>query len=502
MKCPKCGKEHSADATFCSACGQNMKADPTAAQQAAHDREVAEAKAEAAKNERERVTGIQALCQKFGMKADFEAELISGNVSLEKAAQKVADNFTPVAPGVSAGVNITADASDKFIQRATLSLMMQSKESMLTAEEKTSLKGAEHVQGLHGLARECLFNEGVVPARQIASLNPSQVADHFIRLAGATSARMEASSELANILADVANKVLDRQASLAAVTYSRWTGVVQSKDFKPLHMTNLSEFSDIKDIAEGQDFEFGRVADRQETVSIGTKGIAHVLTRKTIINDDLGALTRIPAAIANAWERRKNKDVYDLLTSAALLGPTMNEDSVALFNAATHKNLRASSGTVTHAAIGANRLAMQMIPLQAPDAKSVTQYSGYEPKFLVTGVNNRTSIEQLLGSTYDPGVANSSAVQSPNLFKDIMPVCDPYLQSLLTAASAPNAWYMFTDPTIADHFVVSYLQGMRVPYIRSMPSLVSQALGIKWDIFGEYGIGVANWRTGIYNDGK
>jgi hypothetical protein len=267
-------------------------------------------------------------------------------------------------------------------------------------------------------------------------------------------------------------------------------------------MTNLSEFSDIRPIAEGKDFELGRVADRKESVSVGTYGIAHMLTRRTIVDDELGALTRIPAAIANAWERAKDMAVYDLLTSASLLGPTMGEDGVTLFNAATHLNLLAASGAVTHAHIGANRKAMQMIPLQKPDLKSKVQYSGNEPKYLVTGVNNQTSIEQLLRAPYDIGSANSSATQAPNLFTGIVPVCSPYLQSLLTTASVPNAWYMFTDPMISDHIVISYLQGQRVPFIRSMPSLVSQALGVKWDIFGEYGIGVANWRHSIYNDGQ
>jgi ATP-dependent protease ClpP protease subunit len=500
-KCPVCGKEVTAGVAFCNHCGANMKTDPGIAMKAAHDREVAEAKADGARVEGERISGIQALCRKFNMTAEFQAKMIADKIPLAQAAQTVADGWSPMSPGV--GIAITADASDKFMKRACLSLIAQgNKAGLLTSEEKASLKGAEPVQGIHGLVRDCLFSEGVVDARKISNLDPSQLADHAIRLAGVQNARMEASSELGAILADVANKILDRQASLAAVTYAMWTGVVQAKDFKPLHITNLSEFSDIQDIAEGKDFEFGRVSDKQEIVNLSTKGIAHVLTRKTIINDDLGALTRIPAAIANSWERRKDKDVYDALVSNTLLGPTMTEDSIGFFNAATHGNLIATSGAVTHAHIGAARLAMQKVPLLAPDKTSVVQYSGYVPKYLVTGVNNRTAIEQLLGAPYDIAIAGSAVSQAPNLFRDIVPIFSPYLQALLTAAGVPNAWYMFTDPTIADHFVVSYLQGLRVPYLRSMPSMVSQALGIKWDIFGEYGVGVANWRTGVYCDGQ
>ncbi len=498
--CPHCGKEVSEGLAFCGHCGGDMKVTPAIAMKAAHDREVQEAKDAAAKTERDRIVGIQAICGKFGMAAEFQAELINGKDSLEVATRKVAEAFTPLSPGVGTGTAVTKDAADQFQKRALLSLVKQSASKYLTAKEIEDVKGVEPIDGLHGLARECLFNEGAIPGRQIANMNPSQLADHFIRLAGVNGARMEASSELSAILADVANKVLERSAALAMVTYDKWTGVVQSKDFKPLHMANLSEFSDIKDIAEGKDFEFGRVSDKQEIVSLSTKGIAHVLTRKTIINDDLGALTRIPAAIANAWERRKNYDVYQLLTSASLAGPTMTEDGLTLF-AAGHGNALAHTGTVTHAAIGKARLAMQKIQLTAPDAKSNPIYSGNVPKYLVTGVNNRTSLEQLLGSVYDPQVAGSAIAQTPNLFRDIVPICDVALQAMLDAAGGSNQWYMATDPLVAPHIVVNYLQGIRVPFIRSMPSLVSQALGIKWDIFGEYGVGLADWRTMISCDG-
>jgi hypothetical protein len=196
-----------------------MKADPIATMTAAHEAEMKQAREEAAalaaKNERERVTGIQSLCAKFGMKQEFQAAMIADEkITLANAAQKVAEAFTPIAPGVGSPISVTKDAADKFRAHASISLMKQAggPGTRLTAEEEKMLVGHPHVQGFHGLAQECLANEGILSESEIRRLNPSQLADHFIRLAGTSNARMEASSELANILIDASNKVL--QAAL------------------------------------------------------------------------------------------------------------------------------------------------------------------------------------------------------------------------------------------------------------------------------------------------
>src|SRR6185436_16079216 len=97
-------------------------------------------------------------------------------------------------------------------------------------------------------------------------------------------------------------------------------------DFKTLNrpkfgnMGNLVLTPDLVPMSEGS------TLDVNESFAIG---------RQAIINDDLSAFDRVPTEIGNAAARTVTDTVYNLLISASGVGPTMAEDSVALF-ATTH----------------------------------------------------------------------------------------------------------------------------------------------------------------------
>ena len=81
-------------------------------------------------------------------------------------------------------------------------------------------------------------------------------------------------------------------------------------------------------------------------------------------------------------------------------------------------------------------------------------------------------------------------------------VADPYLQSLLTLASAGNSWYGFADKTMFPTATVMYLSGARSPSFRSEASGVGEAQGIAYEIFFDYDFLFQDYRGVVYNDGK
>ena len=103
------------------------------------------------------------------------------------------------------------------------------------------------------------------------------------------------------------------------------------------------------------------------------------------------------------------------------------------------------------------------MPLPKPDNKSKTQFSNHVAKYLITGTQNERLVRLLLGAAYDLSVTNSAVSQAPNLYSGIIPVFDPYLQSILDTNSKGNAFYMATDPALLGHLTIGYLAGQRVP---------------------------------------
>jgi hypothetical protein len=491
---------------FCGACGSSMNADE--ALKSAHGREVREAVMAATEKETTRVTDISARCHRFNLPREFETTLITEKVPLDEAIKKILDKIsegnTPLKPGVGGAQDIQVGKEDteKFCAAAGKALClvsgMKPKQAGIKDEEVAGLQKSELPSSLHSLIRACLMRQGMNP-HKVMNMLPNELHAQAVALSGA---KMEASSEFPAILADVANKFMRQGYDQAPVTFDQWTGNMEVKDFKPNHLIKMSNFSDIDDIPEGFAFAEGRFSDKQELISVDTKGKKFCLTRKAIINDDLAAFTRAPAAIMQSVRRRQNKDCYDLLAGNSLLGPLMTEDGVRLFNLASHYNLLATSGLPSVAAIGANRKVMRQMPTPRPDKKSATIYTNFTPKYLITGTTNETVIEQVLGAPYDLGTTYSAVTQAPNVFKGkIEPIFDPYLQSLLDTASKGNAWYTATDPAVCGHLTIAYLLGQRVPFLRSMPSSVGDPLGIIWDIFMEWGWSVEDWRSIIYNDG-
>ena len=312
-----------------------------------------------------------------------------------------------------------------------------------------------------------------------------------------SSARMafaEGSDDLSNILANTANKAMIDAWTEAPTTYQRWTGGGSVQDFKTNDLVKMSPFSDVEEIVEGEGFRYGRVADAKETVQVKTYGKAFSLSRQAIINDDMNAFTRLPASMADASRRNIDRKVYDLLVSAAFAGPTMNEDSVALFNATTHGNYKASGGAVPSiATISAGEIAMMTRPLlSSGDKKSGSVYTEIAPRGILVPTSLKTTAEQVIRSPRDTTASNDSKF-NPYTALDV--VSSAYLNSKSAAR-----WYLFGDPRYGTIGVYT-LSGYDVPTARSRTSDVGEPLGISWDIYFDFNVVAEDWRYLYQNIG-
>jgi hypothetical protein len=136
------------------------------------------------------------------------------------------------------------------------------------------------------------------------------------------------------------------------------------------------------------------------------------------------------------------------------------------------------------------------LPKSEPDAD--TQYSGISGRYIVTGTLSRLTALQVLNS----GVDISKSINNVyNPFTGLIPVFDPYLQSILTANSKSYAWYLAADYNQMDTIAVAYLQGNTTPTLRSAVSGVGDPLGMSWDIYFDWGIAIPDYRGLVYNDG-
>lgn len=108
------------------------------------------------------------------------------------------------------------------------------------------------------------------------------------------------------------------------------------KDFKTQEVNRVGYFVDIPTVnPESADYaELAAYAEEFESYAVGQKGAKVTITRKHIINDDIGAVAKVTGRLGRAARRTFAKFIYGFFTTNANM-----QDGVAWFHA-THANLR------------------------------------------------------------------------------------------------------------------------------------------------------------------
>lgn len=129
-----------------------------------------------------------------------------------------------------------------------------------------------------------------------------------------------------------------------------WAPIVHEEDFTSMQdvtWITMGGFGDLPTVAEGAAYvEQASPSDIEETSSFLKKGGYIGLTMEMIDKDDVAAVRAIPRKLAMAGNRTLASAVSAIFTQAAGLGPTLGQDTTALFDAG-HGNLGATALSFT-----------------------------------------------------------------------------------------------------------------------------------------------------------
>ena len=309
-----------------------------------------------------RIRDIDALCSKYDC-ADMARSFIIENKTLEEAQRAVMDKIHERAknqnPGTS-GVEITAEAKDKFRAAAEHGLVLRA-----GMKVENPAPGADELRGytLVEMARECLRASG----RDYRGSVKEMVG------------RALTASDFPNILANLATKSMQDGWDSASETWPIWTGEGSVSDFKTYYDNALSEFDDLEEIPDSGEIKFGSFSEKApETYKIASYGKKFKVTRVMIINDDLNALTSLPARRTEAANRKIGDIVYAILTGNGTMG-----DGYSIFDSTNHANDAASG---YRAAPGIATIAEAVKAMKShKDIKGLRRLN-IQPKFFIAPV--------------------------------------------------------------------------------------------------------------------
>ena len=286
-------------------------------------------------------------------------------------------------------------------------------------------------------------------------------------------------SDFPILLANTANKAVMLGFENEPASHRLWTREVENSDFKPVSRYAISEAPGLEEIQEGGEYTHGSLSERSESYELKTYGKKLAITRKAIINDDIGGFTRIPQAFGSAAARLEADKVYALLTG----NPAMS-DGTALFHA-DHGNLASSGSALSLAALGEGRAAMRK-----QTGIGGTGLLNVVPRYLIVPAALESTAEQLLASLVDPAKQNDAA--NPAWVRGLELVVDPRLDSV-----SATGWYLAASHMQVDTVEVAHLAGQRGVFIEERSEFDTDNFEIKARL--DFATQVIDW-VGLYHN--
>ncbi len=285
---------------------------------------------------------------------------------------------------------------------------------------------------------------------------------------------------LPGILSNVANKKLLQAYNAQPIIATRLCTTGDLTDFKENQRFRLTDVGDLQPVGADGEIKDSALTEEAAKNQLDTYAKKFCLTRKMIINDDLGAFLKVPTAMGNRAAR-----LVDQLFFKRLMSNPTCVDGKPLFGR-DHKNLLSGANS----ALSADSLkkAIQMF-IDQTDADG--QPISVEPSILlVPTALKHLAIELTRGATLMmSGGADNTIRPAINVLADenLAIVSSPYLGNKNYPNFSEASWYLFGKPGTVDTFEIGYLKGKRTPTVER-GDLDFNVLGVWFRVYFDIGI--------------
>ena len=436
--------------------------------------------ADAIKAERERVAMIKGVCG--GEFADIEAKAIAEGWDRNRVNEEVLKAYRAKQPTTSApAVAVKKSGMTEKTLEAALSLR-----AGIDGDTLAKDMGEETVEAamkdcdipLQGVLAECMRLEGMNVPR---TFDNSAIKAAFSTVS------------LPGILSNVAQKKLLQAYRAQPIIATSLCTSADLSDFKENQRFRLTDIGDLKPVGADGEIKDGGVSEEKAVNQLDTYAKKFCLTRKMIINDDLGAFLKVPTAMGN----RAARLVDQLFFQRLMANPTM-VDGKPLFST-NHKNLL----TGATSALSADSLKKAIkVFLDQTDADG--QPVNVEPSILLVPTALKfLAVELTRGAALMmSGGAENTIRPTLNVLaeQNLQIVSSPYLSNAKYDGASDAAWYLFGRPGTVDTFEIGYLKGKRTPTVER-GDLDFNVLGIWFRVYFDVGIREQDHRGMVKSNG-
>lgn len=385
---------------------------------------------------------------------------------------------------------IDAEATVDEARASAFSAMRQRSAATSTRTQRASV-GVDHTDpaSVAERAGEALYarahpeHELSPAARSWAGLDFRDLAREVLRLRGERvtgfggadliTRALHSTSDFPLILGDAVGRELRRSYEAAPEGARMLARQTTARDFRERRAVMLGEGPELEKVLEGGEYTYGTIAEGAESYRVETFGRIFSISRQALINDDLGAFTRIPAMMGEAARAFEAKQIVQLIEANPLMS-----DGVAVF-AAGHSNL-GTAGALSETTLSEARLLMRR---QTGLGGTVI---GIGPRYVLVPPALETAAEKLLAEI------TPNVTEAVNPFSALTLVVDPRLTD-------EDAFYVAADPARADGIEFAYLESAPGPQIETKAGFEVDGMSMKVRL--DLGVGWIDHRSWVRNAG-
>lgn len=419
---------------------------------------------EAVQAERSRVKAIRDAVRAARLNDGVADDLVERGISVDEARAEVLNQLAAQSDATEVrGVRIEAGAQDaRQTRNAAIesALLHRYNPGNAMSDAGREWRGLSLIE----MARDVLADSG----ERVRGLSRMEIATRAL-----------STSDFPAILANVANRTLRAAYEAAPRTFLPLARQASAADFKDINRTQFGDAPSLEKVTENGEFTYGKVGDSKETYALATYGKIVAITRQTLINDDLGAFTRLPEMFGRAAADLESDTVWAILTANLAMN-----DGKTLFHA-DHGNLAGTGAGISVASLGAARAAMRVQKGLGGRLINV------QPRYLVVPAAKETEAQQFVASQ---NIVYSKGADVNPFAGSLVPVAEPRLD-----ASSAIAWYLFADPAQIDTIEYAYLEGQQGVYLETRQGFDVDGMEIKARL--DFAAKAIDWRGLFKNPG-
>ena len=286
---------------------------------------------------------------------------------------------------------------------------------------------------------------------------------------------------LPGILSNVANKFLRAGFESVEQTWRAIALIGAVNDFKEHSRYTLTGGLEFQDLAPQGELKHGKLGEEEYKIQAETKGVIYGISRKDLINDDLGALTAVPRRIGRGGALRLNTDFWKVFLDDSDFFPTDK----------TKKNY--VDGADSALSVSGLQLAEQAFLEQTdPDGYPLA----LAPKVLLVPPPLKFVAEQLMSSTE---LNETTTANKPKPTRNVY--AGRYSAVHSAYLTAAKVWYLIGDPQDLPLIEVAFLNGAQTPVVESSEAAFN-VLGSQMRGYWDYGVAKQEPRAGVKVKGE